>query len=58
VEKKQFKPKLLICLYHTGHDFFEIPKLIKKWVPSYRFRFINLNKIDPICERVLIAEIK
>ena len=52
---KHQKPVLLISLYHTGLDFFEIPKLLKNWVPTYQFRFLNLHKLAPILERVLVA---
>lgn len=55
---KKNQPVLLICLYHTGKDFFEIPKLLKKWIPNYTFRFINLHKEHPIFERILVAYIK
>jgi FkbM family methyltransferase len=49
------KPVIIVSLYHTGKDFFEIPKLLKSWVPEYKFRFLNLNKIHATFERVLIA---
>ncbi|MCK9467534.1 MAG: FkbM family methyltransferase [Candidatus Absconditabacterales bacterium] len=49
------KPVMLICLYHTGKDFFEIPNLLRKWVPNYKFRFLNLNKVHPIGDRVLLG---
>ncbi|MCK9292876.1 MAG: FkbM family methyltransferase [archaeon] len=52
---KKNRPVLLICLYHTGKDFFEIPKLINKWNLNYTYRFLNLYKIHPTNERVLIA---
>jgi hypothetical protein len=49
------KPIIIVSLYHTGKDFFEIPKLLKSWVHEYKFRFLNLNKIHATFERVLIA---
>lgn len=52
---KKFKPILLISLYHTGKDFFEIPPLLQKWVKNYEFRFLNLNHKEPYSERVLLA---
>ncbi|MCW4018312.1 MAG: FkbM family methyltransferase [Candidatus Bathyarchaeota archaeon] len=52
---KTDKPVLIISLYHTGRDFFEVPPLLKKWVPSYHFRFLSLHKGVPILERVLLA---
>jgi FkbM family methyltransferase len=52
---KTFKPVLIISLYHRGKDFFEIPYLLKKLVPSYNFRFLNLNRKHPCFERILLA---
>lgn len=48
-------PTLIISLYHTGKDFFEIPKILKTLVPEYKFRFLNLNRASATFERVLIA---
>lgn len=53
---KKYKPVLLISLYHKGQDFFEIPSLIKKWVPSYTFSFVNLNSESATFEKVLLAQ--
>ncbi len=52
---QQQKPVLLISLYHRGQDFFEIPNLLHEWVPTYNFRFLNLHKLAPILEKVLLA---
>ena len=52
---KKHKPILLISLYHRGRDFFEIPTLIKSWVPEYKIKFVNLNHASPILERLLVA---
>jgi FkbM family methyltransferase len=52
---REQKPTMVISLYHTGRDFFEIPELLRRWVPSYRFRFLNLHRLAPILERVLLA---
>ena len=52
---KQQKPVLIISLYHRGQDFFEIPKILKEWVPTYKLRFLNLHKVAPVLERVLLA---
>ena len=52
---KENKPLMIVCLYHRGKDFFEIPNLLKLWVPEYKFRFLNLNKSHATYERVLIA---
>lgn len=54
---KRHKPALIIAIYHKGRDFFEIPKLIKEMVPSYKLRFANLKKDSPILERYIIAEV-
>ena len=53
---KAYKPTLIISLYHKGQDFFEIPPLLKKLVPSYHFRFVNLNYQTPDTEKELIAQ--
>ncbi|MEM1988580.1 MAG: FkbM family methyltransferase [Candidatus Woesearchaeota archaeon] len=55
---KKYKPVLSISLYHTPRDFFEIPKLLKQWVPEYKMRFLNLNPLSPFFERVLFAYIE
>lgn len=52
---KRDKPVLLISLYHTGKDFFEIPPLLKKLVPEYSMRFVDLRLTHPFFEKVLIA---
>ena len=53
---KRDKPLLLISLYHTGADFFEIPPLLKQQVKEYNFRFLDIN---PGCknlgEKILLA---
>jgi hypothetical protein len=43
---KRDKPVLLISIYHTGKDFFEIPPLLKSCVPEYKFKYLD---IDPHC---------
>lgn len=37
---KKFKPKLAICVYHRKEDLWEIPILLKSFVPEYRL-FLN-----------------
>jgi len=34
---KNYKPDLAISVYHSLTHFWEIPELISKWVPEYRF---------------------
>ncbi len=52
---KKYKPVLIISLYHTGKDFFEIPKLLKKWVPKYKYRFLNLDHTTPQTDMILVG---
>ena len=33
---KEYKPKLQICLYHRADHFYEIPLVLKKWIPEYK----------------------
>lgn len=54
---KRDKPVLLISMYHTGKDFFEIPPLLKKIVPEYKLRFMDLRLSHPFFEKVLIAHL-
>ena len=37
---KKFKPKIAICVYHRKEDLWEIPILLKSFVPEYRL-FLN-----------------
>jgi len=50
------KPTLLLSIYHKPEDFFEIPTLLKKLVPQYQFRFLNLDAEKLFFERILLAE--
>lgn len=52
---KRDKPVLLISMYHTGKDFFEIPPILKEAVPEYLFRFMNIEIVNPFSEKILIA---
>ncbi|MFV0418402.1 MAG: FkbM family methyltransferase [Dysgonomonas sp.] len=52
---KRDKPVLLISIYHTGKDFFEIAPLLKQTVPDYLFRIINLELASPFTEKILVA---
>jgi hypothetical protein len=49
---RQYKPKLAVCLYHKPADMWEIPLLLKNYVPEYRF---FCKKSHPVCEFVLFA---
>ena len=52
---KRDKPVLLISMYHTGKDFFEIPPMLKEAVPDYKFRFLDLEAHFPLYEKILVA---
>lgn len=52
---KKFKPILLVSIYHTGKDFFEIKPLIENWVKGYKFMVRKLNPIHPTFETTLIG---
>ena len=38
---KKDRPILLILIYHTEKDFFEIPSVIKAHAPGYGFKFLG-----------------
>lgn len=50
---KRDKPVLLISLYHTGKDFFEIPALLKEAVSDYQFRFLDISIVNPLADKIL-----
>ncbi|NYZ74259.1 FkbM family methyltransferase [Candidatus Micrarchaeota archaeon] len=52
---KANKPVLIISVYHSGKDFFEIPIYLEKLDSSYRFRLLCLNEEQPTKEVTLIA---
>jgi FkbM family methyltransferase len=54
---KRDKPVLLISIYHTGRDFFEIPPVIKNCVPEYK---LNIIDTDPTSahEKILVGYIE
>lgn len=47
-------PDLAICIYHRVNDFIDIPKIIKKIVPGYRF-YLRHNS-NSFWETVLFAK--
>jgi FkbM family methyltransferase len=49
------KPVLLISIYHTGKDFFEIMPVLRACCPDYKFLFIDLAPAEPIAEKMVIA---
>ena len=52
---KKFQPILLIAIYHTPEDFFEIKPLIENIAPNYRFILKKLTPYHPTYETTLIA---
>lgn len=55
---KKYKPILLISLYHTPKDFFEIPILIHQWNENYILKIRKLVSFNyPACEIMMIAYI-
>ena len=53
---QQHQPVLIISAYHTGKDFFEIPPLLKKFVPDYHLRFLDLEPISALLgEKIILA---
>lgn len=51
----QFKPILFVSLYHSGKNFFEVPKLIKNIRPDYKFEIFKMLPLSPTSETILIA---
>ena len=52
---KKDKPILVIALYHSGRDFFEIPPYVRSVNPDYQFSIVHTNPLTPIFEEYLIA---
>jgi len=52
---KKFRPVLLISIYHTGKDFFEIKPLLESLNLGYKFLIKNINPNTPTREIMLIA---
>ena len=50
---KKYKPKLAICIYHKPEDVWEIPMLIHKINPNYRFYVRHYSLTTP--ETILYA---
>ena len=48
-------PALIIAIYHSGSDFFEIPKYIHSINPNYRMKIVSLSPLIPLYEKYLIA---
>jgi FkbM family methyltransferase len=52
---KRDKPVLLISIYHTGKDFFEIPPMIRSYVPEYTFRYLDTYPSQAISEKIIVG---
>ena len=52
---RQFKPVLLISIYHTPKDFFMIKPFIERMNLGYHFAIRKLNPSHPFAELVLIG---
>lgn len=55
---KQQKPTLLISIYHTCDDFFNIKRIIESWNLGYKFRIVKPIDGQILLETLLIAEIE
>lgn len=49
------KPDLAVCVYHKIEDLWQIPLMLKKWVPDYKF-YLRKHKPHPV-ETVLYATV-
>lgn len=50
------KPLLLISIYHSGKDFFEVKKWIEDLDLGYKFKIIRMKPDDILDAAILIAE--
>lgn len=55
---KTQKPALLIAIYHTGEDFFEIKSLIDSLNLGYKFKIRKATKRTVLEDTVLICEVR
>ncbi len=55
---KRDLPILLISIYHTGKDFFEIPPMIKMHAPGYKFKFLDLSPHRPLSDKIIVGYAK
>lgn len=50
---KRDKPRIAVCIYHSYHDMYQIPMLIKEMDPTYKLSV--RHHADTFCETVLYA---
>lgn len=53
---KKFKPAMMISIYHTGKDFFEIKPILEKLNLGYKFKVHKVNFTHVICDTILFCE--
>ena len=51
-------PTLLISIYHSANDFFEIKPMIEKMCDKYTFRIIKPANSAIVIETILLAEVR
>lgn len=54
---KKYKPILVISIYHTPKDFFEIKPLLESWNLWYKFKIIHCSEWTSLAEIMLLAYI-
>jgi len=52
---KKHKPILLISIYHTWKDFFEIKPLLESRNLGYKFKVLHTSPLHPYAETMLVA---
>lgn len=52
---KKHKPILLVSIYHTGKDFFEIKPLLESRNLWYKFKVVHTSYLHPYAETMLVA---
>ena len=52
---KRDKPILLISIYHSWKDFFEIKPLLESWDIGYNYTFLRRNCFHPFADILLVA---
>lgn len=55
---KKYKPILIISIYHTPKDFFEIKPLIESRNLWYNFKIVHCEEATSYCEIMLLAYIE
>ena len=51
----KYKPVLFIAMYHSGKNFFEVPKLIRKIRSDYKYNVFKQFPYSPFADTTLIA---